>query len=123
MAVKGIGLWTAQMFLMFQLERPDVLPVGDLGIRRAMELAYGLRDCPPCRDGGDRRALASAPDARLPLPVALAPERARIGPAPRPARNRAGAAREGRPPAPLARLSGASGSLNPRRCCRAGLYG
>jgi DNA-3-methyladenine glycosylase II len=41
-AVKGLGLWTAQMFLMFHLERPDVLPVGDLGIRRAIERAYGL---------------------------------------------------------------------------------
>jgi DNA-3-methyladenine glycosylase II len=45
-AVKGLGLWTAQMFLMFQLERPDVLPVGDLGIRRAMERAYGLPELP-----------------------------------------------------------------------------
>jgi DNA-3-methyladenine glycosylase II len=45
-AVKGIGVWTAQMFLMFQLERPDVLPVGDLGIRRAIERAYGLDDLP-----------------------------------------------------------------------------
>jgi len=45
-AVKGIGVWTAQMFLMFQLERPDVLPVGDLGIRRAIELAYGLDGLP-----------------------------------------------------------------------------
>src|ERR1019366_6594377 len=41
-AVKGLGLWTAQMFLMFHLERPDVLPVGDLGIRRAIERAYDL---------------------------------------------------------------------------------
>ncbi len=45
-AVKGIGLWTAQMFLMFQLERPDVLPVGDLGIRRAIERAYSLDGLP-----------------------------------------------------------------------------
>ena len=45
-AVKGIGLWTAQMFLMFHLDRPDVLPVGDLGIRRAIELAYGLDGLP-----------------------------------------------------------------------------
>jgi DNA-3-methyladenine glycosylase II len=45
-AVKGIGVWTAQMFLMFQLERPDVLPVGDLGIRRAIERAYELDDLP-----------------------------------------------------------------------------
>jgi len=45
-AVKGLGVWTAQMFLMFQLERPDVLPVGDLGIRRAIERAYGLDALP-----------------------------------------------------------------------------
>ena len=45
-AVKGIGLWSAQMFLMFHLERPDVLAVGDLGIRRAMERAYGLPELP-----------------------------------------------------------------------------
>lgn len=45
-AVKGLGTWTAHMFLMFHLERPDVLPVGDLGIRRAIERAYGLDDLP-----------------------------------------------------------------------------
>jgi DNA-3-methyladenine glycosylase II len=45
-AVKGLGLWTAQMFLMFHLERPDVLPVGDLGIRRAIERAYDLPELP-----------------------------------------------------------------------------
>ncbi len=45
-AVKGIGLWSAQMFLMFHLGRPDVLPVGDLGIRRAIERAYGLEGLP-----------------------------------------------------------------------------
>jgi DNA-3-methyladenine glycosylase II len=45
-AVKGLGLWTAHMFLMFHLERPDVLPVGDLGIRRAIERAYRLDGLP-----------------------------------------------------------------------------
>jgi DNA-3-methyladenine glycosylase II len=45
-AVKGIGPWSADMFLMFQLRRPDVLAVGDLGIRRAMERAYGLAALP-----------------------------------------------------------------------------
>lgn len=45
-AVKGIGLWTAHVFLMFQLSRPDVLPVGDLGIRRAVERAYELDELP-----------------------------------------------------------------------------
>jgi DNA-3-methyladenine glycosylase II len=45
-AVKGLGVWTAHMFLMFHLERPDVLPVGDLGIRRAIERAYELDELP-----------------------------------------------------------------------------
>jgi len=45
-AVKGLGTWSAHMFLMFQLERPDVLAVGDLGIRRAIERAYGLDRLP-----------------------------------------------------------------------------
>jgi DNA-3-methyladenine glycosylase II len=44
--VKGIGVWTAQMFLMFRLGRPDVLPVLDFGIRNAIRLAYGLRKMP-----------------------------------------------------------------------------
>lgn len=41
-AVKGLGEWSAHMFLMFQLGRPDVLPTGDLGVRTGMGLAYGL---------------------------------------------------------------------------------
>jgi DNA-3-methyladenine glycosylase II len=45
-AVKGLGLWTSHMFLIFHLRRPDVLPVGDLGIRRAMMLAYDLPEMP-----------------------------------------------------------------------------
>ena len=48
-AVKGLGEWTAHMFLVFHLGRPDVLPVGDLGIRNAAALAYGL-DSPPKPD-------------------------------------------------------------------------
>jgi DNA-3-methyladenine glycosylase II len=44
--VKGIGRWTAQMFLMFRLGRPDVLPVLDLGIQKGVKLAYGLRKHP-----------------------------------------------------------------------------
>ncbi|MSP59946.1 MAG: DNA-3-methyladenine glycosylase 2 family protein [Myxococcales bacterium] len=44
--VKGIGLWTAQMFLLFRLGRPDVLPDGDLGIRKAVKRAYQLRTLP-----------------------------------------------------------------------------
>jgi DNA-3-methyladenine glycosylase II len=45
-AVKGLGQWTADMFLMFHLRRPDVLPVGDQGIRRAVERLYGLETIP-----------------------------------------------------------------------------
>ena len=44
--VRGVGVWTAQMFLMFQLGRLDVLPVGDLGVRRGMQVAYGLEEAP-----------------------------------------------------------------------------
>lgn len=40
--VKGIGVWTVQMFLMFALERPDVFPVLDLGVRNGMKKVYGL---------------------------------------------------------------------------------
>ena len=48
--VKGIGKWTAQMFLMFRLGRPDVLPDLDLGIQNAIQKAYGLRKRPLPRD-------------------------------------------------------------------------
>ncbi len=44
--VKGVGRWTAQMFLMFHLGRLDVLPVGDLGIRSGFRDVYGLDDLP-----------------------------------------------------------------------------
>jgi len=44
--VKGIGRWTAEMFLMFRLHRPDVLPLGDLGIVKAVQRAYRLRTSP-----------------------------------------------------------------------------
>ncbi|MGZ8493089.1 MAG: DNA-3-methyladenine glycosylase family protein, partial [Gemmatirosa sp.] len=40
--VKGVGRWTAQIFLMFRLGRPDLLPELDLGIQRGIQLAYGL---------------------------------------------------------------------------------
>ena len=45
-SVKGIGKWTAQMFMMFRLGRPDVLPELDLGVRIAVQLAYNLRRMP-----------------------------------------------------------------------------
>ena len=76
-AVRGVGVWTAQMFLMFRLGRLDVLPVLDLGIQKGMRQAYGLRRLPkPAqmeRIAGD---LAPVPQRRELVPVA----RARVEP-------------------------------------------
>jgi len=47
--IKGIGRWTVEMILIFRLARPDVLPVGDLGIVKAIQKAYGLRKTPDAR--------------------------------------------------------------------------
>jgi DNA-3-methyladenine glycosylase II len=47
--VRGIGRWTVEMMLMFQLGRTDVLPVDDFGVRNGFRLAYGLRKMPPPR--------------------------------------------------------------------------
>jgi len=53
--VKGIGRWTAQMFLMFSLARMDVLPVDDLGIKKAVAKNYGLAELP---DGAQIESIA-----------------------------------------------------------------
>jgi DNA-3-methyladenine glycosylase II len=45
-AVRGLGRWTAEMFLIFHLERPDVLSGGDLGIRKAIQIEYELAEMP-----------------------------------------------------------------------------
>jgi DNA-3-methyladenine glycosylase II len=45
-SIKGVGRWTAQMFLMFRLGRPDVLPDGDLGIQKGLQKVYRLRALP-----------------------------------------------------------------------------
>jgi DNA-3-methyladenine glycosylase II len=45
-AVRGIGRWTVEMLLIFQLGRPDVLPVDDFGVRNGFRIAYGLREMP-----------------------------------------------------------------------------
>lgn len=58
--VKGVGRWTAQIFLMFRLGRPDVLPELDLGIQKGIQLAYGLRTLPTPQQV-QRRAAAWAP--------------------------------------------------------------
>ena len=44
--VKGIGVWTVHMFLLFTLQRPDVLPTGDLGVRKGFQIVYKLRSLP-----------------------------------------------------------------------------
>ena len=44
--VKGVGLWTAQMFLLFRFGRPDILPDLDLGVQKAMKIAYRMRKLP-----------------------------------------------------------------------------
>jgi 3-methyladenine DNA glycosylase/8-oxoguanine DNA glycosylase len=49
-AVRGIGPWTAQMFLIFRLGRPDVLPADDLGIRKGVALTYNLPDMPDSKE-------------------------------------------------------------------------
>lgn len=46
LAVKGIGPWTADMFLIFALNRPDILPVGDLGTKKGFQKAFGLKSLP-----------------------------------------------------------------------------
>ena len=44
--VKGIGVWTVHMFLISTLNRPDILPTGDLGIRKGFQIVYGLKNLP-----------------------------------------------------------------------------
>src|SRR5581483_7996847 len=59
-AVKGIGRWTAEMFLMFSLNRDDVFSYGDLGLRKAMQKIYGLKKHPTPRQA-DKIASAWKP--------------------------------------------------------------
>ncbi len=63
-AVRGLGVWTAHMFLIFHLERPDVLPVGDLGIRNGMAAEYGLEE-PPTPEEMERIAAPWRPHRTL----------------------------------------------------------
>ncbi len=48
-AVKGLGRWSAEMFLMFRLNRPDIFPVGDLGIVKGMQRLHGMKRRPSPR--------------------------------------------------------------------------
>jgi 3-methyladenine DNA glycosylase/8-oxoguanine DNA glycosylase len=58
--VRGIGRWTAQMFLMFRLGRPDVLPVDDFGIRKGYGIVFKTADAPRKEDI-ERRGVRWAP--------------------------------------------------------------
>lgn len=62
--VKGIGVWTAQMFLIFSLGRPDVLPCDDLGVRQAIRKLYGL-EAMPTRAESERIAAPWRPYASV----------------------------------------------------------
>ncbi len=78
-AVKGFGRWTAEMFLMFRLHRPDVLPVGDLGIVNAIQRLYRLRKRPGCEARAeDRRGVAAVSIGRVLVSLADAQKRAFI---------------------------------------------
>lgn len=93
-AVRGVGRWTVEMMLMFQLGRPDVLPVDDYGVRSGFRLAYGLRKLPAPRAlaaWGMRwapwrsvaawylwRAVDLAKEGRLPPPPKPAPRLPRV---------------------------------------------
>jgi DNA-3-methyladenine glycosylase II len=63
-AVRGLGRWSAEMFLIFHLGRPDVFSGGDLGLRRAIQLAYGLEE-PPTPDESIAMAERWRPDRSL----------------------------------------------------------
>jgi DNA-3-methyladenine glycosylase II len=89
-AIKGIGVWTAEMFLIFVLNRPDILPVGDLGVRVGLRNRHGLAELPRPRDCHSLaelwrpyRTIASwyiwkGSDTLIAPPVAPLPEAARI---------------------------------------------
>ena len=70
-AVKGLGEWSAHMFLMFHLGRPDVLPVLDLGVRNGMRITYGLARRADTQGGaGHRRAVGAVSVGRVLVHVA-----------------------------------------------------
>ena len=87
-AVKGIGVWTAEMFLIFVLNRPDILPASDLGVRVGLRDRHGLaelpkpRDCHALAEHGGRTAPSPAgtsgraPTRRSLRPAAPSPEAA-----------------------------------------------
>ncbi len=69
--VKGIGVWTAQMFLMFTLRRPNVLPTGDFGVRMAMYKHYleGQRTKVPAKRNGAKKSAKKSRPRKIKLPT------------------------------------------------------
>lgn len=69
--VKGIGVWTAQMFLMFTLKRQNVLPTGDFGVRMAMYKHYleVRRAKAPAKKHGAKKAVKKGPPRKIKLPT------------------------------------------------------
>ena len=64
-AIKGIGVWTAEMFLIFALNRPDILPASDLGVRVGLRDRHGLAELPrPARLPRAGRNMAALPHDR-----------------------------------------------------------
>jgi DNA-3-methyladenine glycosylase II len=104
-SVRGIGRWTVEMLLMFQLGRPDVLPVDDYGVRNGFRLAYGLKHLPTpraLREFGERwrphrsaaawylwRAVDLHKAGTLPPPLRPAPRIAQQKPVRQPAKKKA----------------------------------
>src|SRR6266852_6879029 len=69
--VKGVGVWTAQMFLMFTLRRPNVLPTGDFGVRMAMYKHYleGQRTKVPAKRNGAKKSAKKSRPRKIKLPT------------------------------------------------------
>jgi 5-methyltetrahydrofolate--homocysteine methyltransferase len=82
---RGVGRWTAEMFLMFTLARPDVLPVDDYGIQNGFRIAYGNAGC---RSRGSSRSSASAGRRSGPRRRGICGERSTCTAAPAPAKQR-----------------------------------
>ena len=112
-AVKGIGTWTAEIFLMFRLQRPDIFPADDLGLVKAAQKVYGLRQRPtrkkllkmaetwrPYRSVAAWylwRSLSLAPPAEVPPKPAAAPARKASATSARPSARRLNGSRSRRP--------------------------
>ena len=69
-ALKGLGRWSAEMFLIFDLGRPDVFSGGDLGLRHGIRIAYGMEEPPTPEEAvAIAERWSPAPQPRLPVPL------------------------------------------------------